>query len=249
MRTTFPGLIHETAQRLPSWTVHPYFLGDPHATFADQVGRDVQVHLEATDVTVTSWMPDGSQRITVLTEATPAALTEAIESAAAAYDAADPARVFLSRALRAVGAPHTVTWESRTARIEWRMPDGALGTLLINRVSVPTLRAMASLTFKGLSVEAAAPILTTATDGQQPGVAEGAGEAAQLLVKAAPALWLTSVLDDDETGAIERADLAADDVHVSVTTRHRHRPTEVHIHLASWLGLDRIINVLNAARP
>ncbi|MFI8265358.1 hypothetical protein [Streptomyces sp. NPDC085665] len=247
-RHTFTALINETATRLPGWTVHPYFLGDPHATFADQVGHDVQVHLEATDVAVTNWMPDGGQQLTILTEATPTALTEAIEHAAAAYDAIDPARAFLDRAVKAVGAPPTVTWESRTARVEWRTPAGALGALLINRLAVPDVRAMANLTFKGLSLAAAAPILATATDGQHPGDAEGAGEAAQLLVKAAPALWLNSVLENAETGAVERADLSADDVHVSITTRHRDQAVHVHIHLSTWLGLDRILTVLTTAR-
>uniref|UniRef100_UPI003F496B04 hypothetical protein n=1 Tax=Streptomyces sp. CA-136453 TaxID=3240050 RepID=UPI003F496B04 len=247
--STFAEMLRETAALLwPAWTEYPHRGGAPHTTFADEIGRTVSVHEEHGQAVVTNVLPDGKQ-VAGIEHATPDAIARAVRTAAEAFDAVDPARAFLNRVTQAIGGRHTVTWHSGSVEVVWHLPDAGIGSLNIGRaVRGSITRAVASLMFSDLSVAVAVPILTVATAGHGPGEADGAGEAAQPLIKAAPALWLTGLLENDETGVVERTDLTVDDVHVSVTGGHAgHHPARVSINVASWLGTEHILRAVTAA--
>lgn len=248
--STFAEMFRETAALLPDWTAYPHRGGAPHITFADEIGRDVSVHEEWGQAVVTSVLPDG-KHVAGIEHPTPAAIARAVRTAAEIFDAADPARAFLNRVTQAIGGPHTVTWHAGSAEVVWHLPDDGIGSLNIGRaVRGSITRAVASLTFSDLSIAVAVPILSTATAGHGPGEADGAGEAALPLIKAAPALWLTGLLENDETGVIERTDLTVDDVHVSVTGGHAgNHPARVSINVAAWLGTEHILRAVTAAPP
>lgn len=251
-RDLFPEMVTEAAKLLPDWKTYPHLAGDPEAQFSDEIGRDVDVRMEpGGNATVTNWLPDGTQQHEPLADMSPDGLVAAIRRAAQAYDATDPARAFLTQALKVVAEPREVRWQDRAAFIEWPMTGTGYGSLSIGRAATGEhVRALVHLNFRNLTVEDAVPILVAATAGHTPGEAEGAGRAAQPLIAAVPALWLTGLLTDEETGAVERADLAVDDVHVTVTTGHAGRPATVDVAVTSWVGLDRIIAILAAApRP
>ncbi|MYX26836.1 hypothetical protein GTY75_09165 [Streptomyces sp. SID8381] len=249
-RDAFAEMVTEAAKLLPDWQTYPHLAGGPEAHFADEIGRDVDVRMEPGGITtVTNWLPDGAQQHEVLTDLTPAALAAAVHRAAQAYDAADPARKLLDQALSIIAEPRTVEWRHRSATVEWPLPGLGYGSLSVGRAATGQhVRALAHLNFRNLSVETATPIVATATFGHPEGEAEGAGTAAQPLIKAAPALWLSDVLED-ETGSVERAYLAVDDVHVTVTTGRHGRPDTVDVSVTSWVGPD-VAAILHATpRP
>ncbi|MFF9192711.1 hypothetical protein [Streptomyces rochei] len=247
-RDAFAETVTRTAKLLPNWKTYPDLNGDPVALFSDEIGRDVEARMEPGGrATVTNWLADGTQQHETLRDLSPDGLVAAIRQAAEAFDAADPARAFLNQALEAIAEPRTVAWRDRAAWVEWSVGKG-WATLSIGRTANgANLRALVGLNFRNLSVESAVPIVVAATAGHEPGEAEGAGRAAQPLIDAAPALWLSNVLENEETGAVERADLTVDDVHVTVTTGRLGRPATVDVSVTSWVGLDRIVAIAAAA--
>jgi hypothetical protein len=244
----FPEMVTDAAKLLPGWKAFPNLAGDLKALFADEIGRDIEVRMEpGGNVTVTNWLPDGTQQCEPLRDVSPDGLVATIRRAAKAYDDADPARAFLNRALEAIAEPRTVEWRHRSAQVEWAIGNGYASLSIGRTANGQHVRALVHLNFRNLSVENATPIVVAATADQPAGEAAGAGRAAQPLIKAAPALWLSNVLEDEETGGVERAELAVDDVQVTVTTGRYGRPTTADISVKSWVGLDRIIAILAAA--
>ncbi|MFF4276217.1 hypothetical protein [Streptomyces sp. NPDC001536] len=249
-RNAFAEMVTATAKLLPDWQTYVHRGGDPEAHFSDEIGRDVEVRMgPGGTTTVTNWLPDGTQQSQELADSSPETLVAAIGRAAQEYDAADPAREFLARAVTALPLRHRVTWRDRTAYVRWLHPGNGHGELSIGRGAVgQNVRALVSLYHRSLLMETAIPIVVAATEGHPRGEAEGAGRAAQPLIDAAPALWLSETLLNEETDAVERADLTVDDVHVSVTSASAGRPVEVNVSITTWVGLDRIVDVL-AATP
>lgn len=249
LRDMFAETVTQAAMLLPDWKAFPHLAGDPEALFADEVGRDVDVRMDPGGaVTVTNWLPDGTQQHEPLRDLSPDSLVAAIQRAARAYDDADPARDFLNRALEVVAEPRTVAWSHRSVRVDWQVGSGWASLSIGRAANGQHLRALVHLNFRNLSVETATPIVVTATADYPAGQAEGAGKAAQPLIEAAPALWLSNVLEDEETGGVDRADLAVDDVQVTVTTGRYGRPATVDVDVTTWVGLDRIVAIL-AATP
>ncbi|MER7497096.1 hypothetical protein ABT033_31425 [Streptomyces pharetrae] len=246
-RDMFPEMVTDAAKLLPDWKTFPNLAGDPEALFADEVGRDVDVRMEpGGNVTVTNWLPDGTQHHEPLADVSPEGLVAAITRVAKAYDDVDPARAFLNQALEVIAEPRTVEWRHRSAQVEWSIGNGWASLSIGRAANGQHVRALVHLNFRNLSVENATPIVVAATADQPAGEAEGAGRAAQPLVKAAPALWLSNVLKDEETGGVERAELTVDDVRVTVTTGRYGRPATVDVGVTTWVGLDRIIAILAA---
>jgi hypothetical protein len=249
-RDAFAEMVTATAKLLPDWTTYPHLAGLPEAQFSDEIGHDIDVRLEAGgNTTVTNWLPDGTQQSEDLTDVSPETLVAVIGRAAKAYDDADPARAFLDRAVKALDRELSTAWRDRAAFVNWPLPGNGNGDLSIGRAAVGgNLRALVTLNYRSLRMETAIPIVVAATKDHPQGEAEGAGRAAQPLVEQAPALWLTGTWLNEETGAVERADLVADDVHVSVAAAYVGGPAEVDVSITTWIGLDRIVDVL-AATP
>lgn len=248
-RDAFAEMVTATAKLLPEWQTYLHRAGEPEAHFSDEIGRDVDVRLvDGGHTTVTNWLPDGTQRDEPLADVSPNGLVTAIGRAAQAYDAADPAGAFLTQTLNVIAEPRTARWRDRSACVDWPLAGNGYGSLSIGRTRTGQhVRALVHLRFRNLSVETATPIVVAATVGHPAGEADGAGRAAQPLITAAPALWLSETLTDQDTGAVERADLNVDDVHVTVTTGRAGRPATVDVNVTSWVGLDRIVTIVAAA--
>ncbi|MFE1289722.1 hypothetical protein [Streptomyces sp. NPDC058751] len=250
-RDMFAEMVTGAAKLLPDWKTYPDLDGDPAALFSDEIGRDVDIRMEpGGSMTVTNWLPDGTQQQEPVRDPSPDGLVAAIHRAAKAYDDADPARAFLNQALAVVAEPRTVEWSHRSVRVEWQIGSGYASLSIGRAANGQHVRALVHLNFRNLLVENATPIVVTATADYPTGEAEGAGRAAQPLIKAAPALWLSNVLEDEETGGVDRAELTVDDVHVTVITGRHGRPATVDVDVTTWVGLDRIVTILAAApRP
>lgn len=249
-RDAFAEMVTATAKLLADWKTYPHLAGDPEAQFSDEVGRDIDVRMEpGGNTTVTTWLPDGTQQPVHLSDASPEGLVNAIQRAAQAFDAVDPARAFLTQAVEALNREHTAEWRDRAAFVDWNLPGNGHGSLSIGRaVAGSNVRALVHLNYRSMLLETAIPIVVAATKEHPRGEAEGAGRAAQPLINAAPALWLSGLLQDEDSGVVERADLSTDDVHVTVTTGRAGHPALVDVSITSWVGLDRIVDIL-AATP
>ncbi|MFF4409492.1 hypothetical protein [Streptomyces sp. NPDC001404] len=221
--------------------------GDPSSgTFVSARGHAIETRTCGESVTVTVNLPDGTEQTMVLHRPDPAAVARAVLDAAARFDAADPAQQFVRSLADAIGGAHRTTWADRIAETRWELPGGGTAYAWTRRYG---MLVHTDMRFTGVPVDTVARMLAAATDGQELGDAEGGGPDVQDLAAAAPALWLGTVLEAEGGAAVRRAFLGSDGLWAEVTAGRPGNPASVQIGLKHWLGPERALATVRAARP